>query len=346
MLKTAKALSAFLLFIAFCSPGVLAAQPEERQPKNTLLIGWDGAQRNHLKEMLSQKELPNLQALIDEGDLVFTQVTTGKTQTKPGWSEILTGYSAIRLNITDNKNYVPIPAGYTVFERLQAYFGKKNIVTVFIGGKTNNIGARGPHEICISLPGRNPVTRKKTFYWDREKCVVPDKKNGDNVWVYREGEPYFHVKKTLNLYLTQLGKADIVGKKCVWLLKKYRQQPFFMFFHFEEPDEQGHTYGENSPEYSDALKRDDYWLGVIVATLKELGLYEKTTIFVTSDHGMDEGGFEHKDAPEMFLATNSKRPLEDGDRKDITPTILEDYGIDLKSIDPPLDGKPLFKDDK
>ncbi len=78
--------------------------------------------------------------------------------------------------------------------------------------------------------------------------------------------------------------------------------------------------------------------------MKDLDIYEKTTIFITSDHGMDKGGLDHYNAPYMFLATNSKRKLKDGDRKDITPTILDEYAIDLSSISPHLDGKSLFID--
>jgi hypothetical protein len=32
-----------------------------------------------------------------------------------------------------------------------------------------------------------------------------------------------------------------------------------------------------------------------------------------------------------------------GTRADIAPTILERFGVDLKRIDPPLDGHPLTK---
>ncbi|MBC7083039.1 MAG: alkaline phosphatase family protein [Firmicutes bacterium] len=48
----------------------------------------------------------------------------------------------------------------------------------------------------------------------------------------------------------------------------------------------------------------DEWLGRIVAKLKDLGIYECTRIYVTSDHGMDEGKTSHAMAPYVSLATN------------------------------------------
>ncbi len=312
--------------------------------ENIILIALDGIQRNHLMELLSGRQLPNLEKLISEGSLVYTEVTTGKTETKPGWAEILTGYSAIRLGIPSNKVYGPIPEGYTIFERLKKHFGRDNIVTIFIGGKTDNIGSRGPHEICDNCVWRDPVTRRETLAWDKQLCKASTKNGEPQRWIFREGEPYFNSKKVTDFHLTGLGAAENVGQEALRILNKYHNKPFFAFFHFEEPDEQGHVYGENSLEYSEGLEAADYWLGAIIKKLKDLHIYEKTTIFVTSDHGMDEGGFQHYQAPYTFLATNSKRKLKDGDRKDITPTILDEYAIDLGSIKPPLDGRSLFID--
>lgn len=51
----------------------------------------------------------------------------------------------------------------------------------------------------------------------------------------------------------------------------------------------------------------------------------------------------HADAPYVFLATNDRGIVRRGTRADIAPTILERFGLDLKRINPPLDGHPLTK---
>jgi arylsulfatase A-like enzyme len=80
--------------------------------------------------------------------------------------------------------------------------------------------------------------------------------------------------------------------------------------------------------------------------LKDLKLYDKTLIYVTADHGFDEGKKGHRDAPYVFLATNDSEVTRRGERADIAPTILKRFGLDLDKIEPRLDGLPLTKDYK
>jgi hypothetical protein len=49
----------------------------------------------------------------------------------------------------------------------------------------------------------------------------------------------------------------------------------------------------------------------------------------------------NSNAPFVFLATNDPIVKPNGDRADITPTILKRFGLDLSKIEPPLDGIPL-----
>jgi hypothetical protein len=51
----------------------------------------------------------------------------------------------------------------------------------------------------------------------------------------------------------------------------------------------------------------------------------------------------HHDAPYVFLATNDPVIMRRGERADIAPTILERFGLDLTTIDPPLSGHPLTR---
>lgn len=327
-------------------PSGAGQERESSSPRNLILIGWDGTQREHLLDLLRSGKMPNLKALIDQGCLVPTQVTTGPTQTKSGWAEILTGQNALSLGILSNRDYQPIPKGLTVFERLKAHFGPEKLATIFIGGKSYNIGSRGPHEVCENCLGRDSVTHRSSFYWEKDRFKVANEplttRDGKPPrWVPRAGEPFLHAREALDEYEVGLGPAENVGPRALHLLNKYRDRRFLAFIHFEEPDEPGHLHGENSPAYGQALMTVDGWLGRIVSRLKELGLHDRTTVFVTTDHGMDEGGFEHAQAPDTFLATNHKGPLRTGDRKDIAPTILDYFGVNTATIRPPLEGLSL-----
>ncbi len=64
------------------------------------------------------------------------------------------------------------------------------------------------------------------------------------------------------------------------------QQGFnLLFVHFPEGDLAGHEYGWMSREQLSTYGRDDTLFGLLLQALKNNGLYERTLIIVTSDHG-------------------------------------------------------------
>ena len=280
-------------------------------PKNVILIGWDGAQRNHLLECLDREELPNLAKLISEGTLVAIDISE-VTDTKAGWAQILTGYVAEINLVFSNRQYEPIPSGYTIFERLEEFFGPDDFVTLAVIGKKGNVGADPPQY--------------------KQDQVIP-------------GQPFYNAAMKMDKYTNGLEEDEIVGRMTIEQLERYQDEPFFFFVHFAEIDKMGHKYGENSREYNDALISADTWTGRILETLKDLGLYNETLIYVTADHGFDEDKKSHKDAPHVFLATNDEEINRPGERWDIAPTILDRFGFDLGDINPPFSGSPLVISD-
>lgn len=103
------------LFICFCITGcssIAVHRNSVNEFKNIILIGWDGTQRDRLKEKLKEEKLPNLKRIIQEGSLIDVDVTTGDTSTKAGFAEILTGYSCRIASVYNNREkYKPIPRG-------------------------------------------------------------------------------------------------------------------------------------------------------------------------------------------------------------------------------------------
>ena len=313
-------------------------------PRNIVLIGWDGCQRNHLKEMIASNEVPNLMALAKDGKLVDIDITTGATDTKAGWTQILTGYAPEKTGVYSNGRYQPIPEGYAVFERLEAFFGPTNIDTVAIIGKKDHVDNDPPRKVPYeewqareqkqqridkAKPGRGNLQGGKIIEENGQKFVLIP------------GKPWFNASKTMDLFLNGLERNDRVGTRAIAELEKRKDHRFFFFIHFAQPDHVGHRYGENSQEYTDGIKSDDDWTGKIVAKLKELGLYDRTLIYITADHGFNEGENGHRYAPYVFLATNDKLVNRDGNRMDVAPTILKRFGLDVSTCQPALDGIPL-----
>lgn len=314
---------------------VAGAQEEAAPPRNIVLVGWDGAQRNHIYECLGREELPSLKKLASEGALVDIDIL-GVTDTKAGWSQILTGYNPQVTGVYSNGRYQPVPKGLSIFERLEKHFGADDFVTVAVIGKKQHCGEIDP-------PQKIRLDKESD-----EKKVPGSKIVEEDGVKYRitPGSPYYNMYTALEVWEFGLELDEKVGSRALQLLEKYKDKPFFFFVHFAQVDHKGHKHGENSKEYNDALISNDLWTGKIIEKLKELGLYDKSLIYVTADHGFDEGKTSHSDAPYVFLGTNDPKVVRRGERADVAPTILTRFGLNLDKLEPALDGRSLTSTDK
>jgi len=348
MQRTMKILIAGMSLVA--AGTVLAADAASATaPQNVILIGWDGCHRDHVTALLKEDKLPNLKKLIAEGSLVNIDVTSGATDTKAGWTQILTGYKPEVTGVYNNSRYQDAPAGLSVFERLKAHFGADKFAAVAVIGKKAHCGEINPPTKKpldppaegSAAPAGNKAGGKKAAAKAAAQGKVVEE-NGQKFLVFG-GSPYFTMHKSCDEWIFGLTQDAKVGDKAIELLDKHQNKPFFFFVHFAEVDHSGHQCGEPSQEYNDAIISGDTQLGRLVEKLKALNLYDKTKLYVTADHGFNVGAKGHGYAPYVFLATNDKRVMRDGTRADIAPTVLDRFGLDLAKFAPPLDGESLLK---
>ena len=326
--------AALLLSVSVPAQRAAAAEPAI----NVILFGWDGAQRNHINECLKRKELPTLQKLADEGAYVEIDIE-GVTDTKAGWTQILTGYYPEVTGVYSNGRYRSIPKGLSIGERLEKHFGADNIVTLAVIGKKGHVDADAPKKVKIKNAPAKPGAKKK-----RQPQGKTIEEDGVKYRVI-PGKPHYHMSQNTDLFENGLTKDQRVGTRTIELIEKHKDKRFFIFVHFAEVDHSGHRHGENSKQYNDALISNDTWTGKIMDKVRDLGLADKTKYYITCDHGFDEGGKSHKMAPYVFAAGNDKKVCRNGRRQDIAPTILEAFGLDLSKLEPKLDGIPLTKPD-
>lgn len=289
------------LLIWTMSGNLSAAEEEPVKIKNIILIGWDGVGRLQLERLLRENEVPNIRILSAAGRLSAVD-NIRFTETKPGFAQLLTGYESDITGVYSNDKYRSIPYGFTIYERLEDFFGAGNILTGAIIGKNRNLGME-------------------------------------------PGEPYYYARQKMDFYRYGVGSHDEVGEETLKTLDKIYTRPFFLFLHFPEPDLTAHARGEDSPQYRQAVMSADAWLGLIMEKLRKLRVEDRTYIYVTSDHGFNIGEKKHYDAPHVFLATNDKGIMRKGYQTDVAATILSRFGMDLKKIIPPLQGKPLTEAD-
>ncbi len=138
----------------------------------------------------------------------------------------------------------------------------------------------------------------------------------------------------------------LAGPKMLRFLEDHKNDHFAAFFHFAEPDIQGHEFGENSVEYGWGAMSCDYWLQKVLDKLEELELADNTLVYVTTDHGFNENEMRHRSDPDIWIASNDlslRVNTNDtrGNMIDITPTIFYALGIDYTKYRPPLEGYPL-----
>ena len=343
--------------------GPAIAAEAGKAPRNIVLFGWDGAQRDHVNECLARGELPTLKKVGEEGAYVQIDIE-GTTDTKAGWTQILTGYYPEVTGVYSNSRFRDVPEGLSVFERLKKHFGPDKFVAVAVIGKSAHCGeirapfrkrldengdvkAEAKTEAKAEAKAEAPAAAKKRAKQPgagKQPAGKVVEENGVKYLVF-EGSPYYTMHKSCDAWEYGLVQDEKVGTRALELLEKYKDKPFFFFVHFAEVDHSGHQHGENSKEHNDALISNDTWTGKIIDKLKELGLYDKTQVYITADHGFNEGGTGHSFAPYVFLATNNKEVHRNGRRQDVAPTILEAFGLEVSKVEPPLDGISLTKPD-
>ena len=357
-----------LLFIGISAWCFDASTPPNQ--RNAILYSWDGAQREHVKECLSRNELPNLAALIAEGKIVDIDITSHNTDTKAGHTQMLTGYDPDVTGVMSNGKFKAVAPGLSIFERLDQTYGKDNIATMMVTGKTHHVGSCPPStpEAIANAKKKLEQLQAKPAAANKKKKAAAQADNGTTGVVdpdaaaqagkkkqaagqglkaiiqNTDGEPFYNTVKALDVWDGEKGRThDVSGPLMMGYLDKYGKGRFCAFFHFSDPDHMGHGHGENSKEYNDAIIDCDKELGLAVKKLKDLGIYDKTMIFVTADHGFDEGKTSHSNAPTVYLAADMKSLAKNGDQRDLVPTILTEMGVDVSKLEPKYTGTMLTK---
>lgn len=340
--KTLIGVTCVIAFTGAIWLGILGSRSEKRSDsgKNLLLVGWDATNRRRISELLAQGKLPNLAALLNKGTMVSVDIRGSATVTKAGWSEMFSGYDANHfLKILDNSRYAAIPNGYTVFERIKRHFGDALFVG-FLGAKSNNIGARGPHQMCMNCPHRL-ADGTKTLWWDEEAEIAPTRGRPKD-FEPRDGEPFFHAAQNIDFFKNNIGAGEKVFGEALPFLEKIAARRFFLFVLFEEPHELGHKFGEGSAEYLRAIEQNDLYLGKILDKLQTLGIRDRTEVAVISENGYDDNVKTHHFARRTFLAWPQAGLRERANRYDVAPTILDFFGLDPHAFTPAMKGTSLY----
>ncbi len=118
-----------------------------------------------------------------------------------------------------------------------------------------------------------------------------------------DGMQYLCEKEAVNHFshvpAAENGSSDAIVQDVVQYIRE--KKPVFTMIAFNNPDEVGHKYGHDTPEYYAKLKELDNKIAQIVQAVQEAGIYEETVFILTADHGGINKGHGGKTLQEMQI---------------------------------------------
>jgi predicted AlkP superfamily pyrophosphatase or phosphodiesterase len=85
-----------------------------------------------------------------------------------------------------------------------------------------------------------------------------------------------------------VSNAARVGQVLQWLALPDAKRPSLITLYFSDVDDAGHRHGPDSPRVLEAARRLDGALGRLVSGIRNLGLLDRATFVIVSDHGMSQ----------------------------------------------------------
>ncbi|MHC4561743.1 MAG: sulfatase-like hydrolase/transferase [Planctomycetota bacterium] len=292
-----------------------------RRTKTThvILISIDTLRADHLGCYGYPKDItPNIDGLAAEG-VRFANVVSPVPLTLPSHSSILTGATPVRHGVHKNESNRLADSNVTLAEILQAEgYATGAIVSSFI--LDSQFGLRQGFD---SYNDEFPISTREAKFSER--------------------------------------KAGATTRLAVeWLEQHAKDEKAFLFLHYYDP----HVEYEPPQPFASQWRGDpyagevayvDHCVGQVLRKLKEFGLYERSIVILTSDHGemlgdhgeLTHGYFIYESAIKVPLIvklpghSRSRDVARIAGLVDIVPTICGAVGI---APPPHVDGKDLRDD--
>ena len=118
---------------------------------------------------------------------------------------------------------------------------------------------------------------------------------------------------------TNLPSADRVQQVLDWLALPEDHRPTMISLYLEEVDHAGHDFGPESPELTMAVRHLDAALKQLVDGVTRLGLDDRTTLVVVSDHGMAASSDQRLIFLDDVINLDTVNVIESGEFLQIAP---------------------------
>ena len=201
-----------------------------------------------------------------------------------------------------------------------------NHYTIVTGLYPEHHGVVGNTMRDASMPERftqSSETAKDARWWGGEPVWVTAMRQGRRAgtmfWPGTEAAIGGTRPTYWKAYDKELGTLDRVDQALTWLALPAAEQPTFVSLYFEEVDTAGHDFGPDSPELAAAASHLDDALGTLVAGVHALGLDNRTSIVIVSDHGMAPVSYGRVIYLDALIDLSAVDLLEDGPNLQMSP---------------------------
>ena len=264
---------------------VLCANPRAQPPSGDpspilILISFDGWRWDYIDRLPA----PHLKALAARGVRAASMIPSFPVLTFPNHYTIVTGlYPEHHGIVANTMRDASMPERFT-----QSSETAKD--ARWWGGE--------PLWVTAIRQGR----RAATMFWPGTEAAIGGVR--PTYW-----KPYDKAFATL----------DRVTQALSWLALPAAERPSFVSLYFEEVDTAGHDFGLGSPELAKAAAHLDEALGQLVAGVQRLGLDDRTTIVIVSDHGMTPIAYSRIIYLDAMIDLDTIEILESGSTLQINP---------------------------
>jgi predicted AlkP superfamily pyrophosphatase or phosphodiesterase len=227
--------------------GAASARQGAGDPPILVLISFDGWRHDYIEK----QPVPNLKALAARGVRATSMIPSFPVLTFPNHYTVVTGLYPEHHGVVGNTmRDASMPERFTQSSET---------------GKDPRWWGGEPVWVTAMRQGR----RAATMFWPGSEAAIGGMR--PTYW-----KPYDKTFATPNR----------VAQALTWLALPAAERPSFVSLYFEEVDTAGHDFGPDSPELAGAAAHLDDALGTLVAGVHRLGLDDRTSIVIVSDHGM------------------------------------------------------------
>ena len=257
-----------------------AAQPARNDAPILILISFDGWRWDYI----DRQPAPNLKALAARGVRAKALIPSFPVLTFPNHYTIITGLYPEHHGVVGNSmRDRSMPERFTMSAET---------------AKDPRWWSGEPVWVTAIRQGR----RAATMFWPGSEAAIGGIR--PTYWM-----PYDQKLPTL----------DRVAKALAWLALPAAERPSFISLYFEEVDTAGHDFGPDSPELATAVAHLDEALGRLVAGIHQLGLDDRASIVVVSDHGMTPTSYDRVIYLDAFIDMSMVEMIESGANLQLTP---------------------------